>query len=186
MLSFFHRLITPFCSICLFIQSQDFQKHTQIMLNLLYGGSRFAAEALVNTSQQLSAQVSSSPSCSERSLLTMPYIESQAHSCTLLSGRCFLINLRVADVQGPFPHKHRTAPLKSGMLCCLALYKPLGQLLFSLPQKGEERPPALPTMTRPLLRLGLSCPSRRPCFLVQHRCSPLCLRHNPRYACELG
>ena len=39
------RLITCCCgSMCLFIQSQDFQKHTEHMLNVLYGGSRFATQ----------------------------------------------------------------------------------------------------------------------------------------------
>ena len=46
------------CSICVFIQSQDFQRHTEQMLNVLYGGSRFATEALVNATSQLHKQVS--------------------------------------------------------------------------------------------------------------------------------
>jgi len=51
------RMRLVLCSICLFIQSQDFQKHTEHMLNVLYGGSRFAAEALVNATSQISEQV---------------------------------------------------------------------------------------------------------------------------------
>ena len=54
--------LSQLCSICLFIQSQDFQKQSQVMLNLLYGGSRYAAEALINTTQQLNAQVWLHPS----------------------------------------------------------------------------------------------------------------------------
>lgn len=45
------------CSICLFIQSQDFQRHTEHMLNMLYGGSRLAMEALANATLQLDNQV---------------------------------------------------------------------------------------------------------------------------------
>ena len=54
----FSELDVRACSICLFIQSQDFQRHTEQMLNLLYGGSRFATEALVNATAKLDAQVS--------------------------------------------------------------------------------------------------------------------------------
>lgn len=43
---------------CLFIQSQNFQKHAERMLNVLYGGSRYATEALANATFKLDSQVS--------------------------------------------------------------------------------------------------------------------------------
>ncbi len=42
---------------CLFIQNQDFQKHTEHMLNLLHGGSRLAMDQILAMSSNLTAQV---------------------------------------------------------------------------------------------------------------------------------
>lgn len=43
------------CSMCLFVQNQDFQRHTEFVLNLLYSAGAAASERLVSINDSLAA-----------------------------------------------------------------------------------------------------------------------------------